>query len=107
MLSERRKLRPEGQKVSPDDTLKAVAERSATQTSVRSTAVPPGRRRDAKSILDLFWRYEHDSPISPLCDRITRALVIADRLFYSTTCCLDYPILEIFVGGRLRLQLSF
>ena len=62
-------------------------------------------RRD--SILDLLRWDEHNPSVSPLRNRIARALVIADSLLNGVPDGIENSILKQLIGDRCRLQLSF
>gem|GEM_PF-2222475 len=59
-----------------------------------------------KSVFDLVRRYEHYSPITPLCDRIACALVIANGLFNSTSSFINNTIEQFFFCLSDRFEFS-
>jgi len=62
---------------------------------------------NAISIFDLFWRDEHDSPISPLRDGIAGPLVISDGFLNSASGRIKYAAVKQLIGDALCFQLSF
>ena len=59
-----------------------------------------------KSIFDLLRWDEHNPSVSPLRNRIARALVIADSLLNRVSDGIQNSVLKQFIGDRCRLQLS-
>lgn len=59
------------------------------------------------SIFDLIRRNEHDAPISPLSNWVTRPLVIANSFLNSASRCVDDTIVRKLIGCGFRFQLNY